>query len=75
MKAILACMKNLDFVIYSRLQPIKIFFMESFLNILPVRKNLQRRGLFEGARCVYCGCCWFEDDRYALFYCYFAKQV
>lgn len=37
-------------------------------------KNLQRRGLYGGTSCVYCGN-WLEDDRHALFYCDFAKQV
>lgn len=39
--------------------------MESCANILPTRRNLQRRGLYEGTCCVHCGCC-AEDDRHTL---------
>lgn len=56
------------------LQPkVRIFLWRASLNILPTGTNLMRRSMYNNLGCSNCEF-HIEDDRHALFECYFAKK-
>lgn len=52
----------------------RMFLWRATSDILPIGRNLMRRGLYDSLACVHCGFA-VEDDRHALFYYKFSKEL